>query len=287
MNELATRQTGAAIAPQTAAAMVAASRELAEAQTMVQMAKMFPRDEVAVVDRILNACTRETLAEKAAYVYARGGQNVTGPSIRLAETIAQMWGNMQCGVRELSQRNGESECEAYAWDMETNARVSKVFHVSHIRHTKDGDKMLTDPRDIYEMVANQGARRLRACILAVIPGDVTERALKQCETTLRAKVDVTPERVKAMVEEFAKLGVSKEQIEKRIQRRLDAIQPAQFLQLGQIFNSIRDGMSKPEEWFEEEKKPADETKKGRGGKTSLAEAIGAKKQETPAEDLPL
>ena len=229
-------------------------RAIAEVQASMMIARANPRDQVMAMDRILNACTRPSLAEGAVYQYARGGQDVTGPSIRLAETIAQNWGNIQFGIRELEQRNGESTVQAYAWDVETNTRREVTFQVPHARHTKQGKKVLTDPRDIYEMVANQGSRRLRACILAVIPGDVVESAVTQCETTLHAKADTSPEAIKKMIDAFAKFGVSKEQIEARIQRRLDAIQPAQIVAIKKIYASLRDGMSKPDEWFEPIKK---------------------------------
>lgn len=229
---------------------VESSRAIAEAQGAMVLAKRFPRDPVAAMDRINNACQRQTLAEGALYTYARGGTDITGPSIRLAEALAQNWGNMQFGVRELEQRAGESTVEAFAWDVETNTRQVKIFQVKHERHTKKGITKLTDPRDIYELVANQGARRLRACILGVIPGDVTEAAVKQCDATLRTKAEVTPERIKAMVEKFAEFSVTQEQIEKRIQRRIDAMTPAQMVALGKIFTSLKDGMSKASDWFE-------------------------------------
>jgi hypothetical protein len=127
----------------------------------------------------------------------------------------------------------------------------KVFKVPHTRYSRDkGNTRLTDPRDIYEMIANQGARRLRACILGVIPGDVVEAAMHQAEITLNTKAEVTPERLKALVEKFAEFGVSQEQIEKYIQRRLDAITPALLVRLGKIYNSIKEGMSKPADWFD-------------------------------------
>jgi hypothetical protein len=53
-----------------------------------------------------------------------------------------------------------------------------------------------------------GARRKRACILAVIPGDIVEEAQRQCEVTLNAKAEVTPERLKSLVEKFGEFGVS-------------------------------------------------------------------------------
>ncbi len=250
---------------QNAATAVAMTREMAETLASVQMAKAFPRNVTASRDRILNACARPKLAETACYTYARGGTEVTGPSIRLAEMLAQNWGNMTFGIRELEQRNGESTCEAFAWDMETNARQTKVFQVPHIRHTKGGDKRLTDPRDIYELVANNGARRLRACILGIIPGDIVEEAVEACDKTLKTKFEVTPDRVKKMLDIFAEYGVEREQVEKRIQCRVEAIKPAQLANLGKIANSIKDGMSKAEDWFEpkeakaEVKKPAPKT----------------------------
>ena len=239
-----------------ASTMVAQTREMAEAISAMQMAKAFPRNVVQARDRILNACTRPKLAEVACYTYARGGTEVTGPSIRLAEMLAQNWGNMTFGVRELEQRNGESTCEAFAWDMETNARQTKVFQVPHLRYTKNGTKRLSDPRDIYELVANQGARRVRACILGVIPGDIVEEAVQQCDLTLKTKFEVTPERIKSLTEKFAEFDVTTEQIEAKIQCRIQAIKPAQLASLGKIYNSLKDGMSKPTDWFTkpEEKK---------------------------------
>lgn len=235
---------------QAATGDVEQSRAIAEAQGAMVIAKRFPRDQVAAMDRINNACQRQTLAEGALYTYARGGTDITGPSIRLAEAIAQNWGNIQFGIRELEQRNGESTVEAFAWDVETNTRQVKTFQVKHERHTKRGVTKLSDPRDVYELVANQGARRLRACILGVIPGDVVDTAVKQCDTTLRIKADVTPERIKAMVEKFTEFSVTTEQIEKRIQRRMEAMTPAQMVGLGKIYTSMKEGMSTAKDWFE-------------------------------------
>lgn len=236
---------------QLATVQVEQERAVAEVQAAMILARRFPRDPVQAMDRILNACTRPGLAEGALYTYSRGGTDISGPSIRLAEAMAQAWGNIQFGIRELEQREGESTVEAFAWDIETNTRQTKVFQIAHERHTKSGVKKLTDPRDIYELVANNGARRLRACILGVIPGDVTEEAVKQCEVTLRASADTSPENMQKMCKAFAdNFGVTQKQIETRIQRRVESIQPAQVIMLKKIYASMKDGMSTVEDWFE-------------------------------------
>jgi hypothetical protein len=226
-------------------------RAIQEVQAAMTIAKRFPRNVKESLDRILNSCTRTALAEQALYTYSRGGTDISGPSIRLAEAVAQQWGNLQFGIRELEQRNGESTVEAFAWDLETNTRQVKVFQVPHTRYTKaKGNTPLSDPRDIYELVANQGARRLRACILGVIPGDVIDEAVRQCDATLSASADTSPEAQKKIIDAFAAYKVTKAQLEKRIQRRIDAITPAQVISLRKILLSMRDGMSGPEDWFE-------------------------------------
>ncbi len=236
--------------PVQALVSVEQRRAQSEVESAIIIAKKFPRNTIQSLDRIKTACQRPGLAEAALYSYARGGTDITGPSIRLAEAIAQGWGNLQFGIRELEQRPGESTIEAFAMDMETNVRQVKQFQVKHERHTKSGHYSLSDPRDIYETVANQGARRLRACILGIIPGDVVDEAVQQCADTMKAKFNPTPELIKKWQDAFAKIGVTKEQLEKRIQRRMDAITASQIVSLQKMYHSIRDGMSSPADWFE-------------------------------------
>lgn len=227
------------------------TRQAQEVQAAMVIAKRFPRDEVEAFNRILKSCQRKTLAEQSMYEYPRGGQKVTGPSIRLAEALAQNWGNLDYGIVELEQNNGESQVMAYAWDLETNTRQSKIFSVPHIRATKHGNKTLTDPRDIYEMVANQGARRLRACILGVIPGDVIDSAVEQCQLTLRgANPEPLIDRVRNMVKAFEdKFSVTKEMLEEYIGCNSTAFSENDFIRLRNIYSSLKDGMSKREDYF--------------------------------------
>ena len=253
---------------------VQAAREIAEVQGMVVMAKKFPRDKIKATERILNDCTRPKLAENALYTYSRGGTEISGPSIRLAESIAQNWGNIDFGIKELEQTHGSSKVMAFACYLETNARQTKIFDVPHVRKTKKGSYALEDPRDIYELVANNGARRLRACILGIIPGDVIDAAVEQCERTLNTTADISPENIEKMLKLFENIGVSKLQIEKRIQRRIDSIQPAQMVLLRKIYKSISDGMANVGEFFDAEQAPESEKPKSgiKGLKSKIAEA---------------
>lgn len=228
------------------------TKAAAEVQAAVFLAKQFPRDQVAACDRILNACQRSSLAKNAMYEYNRGGSVIKGPSIKLVEVIAANWGNIQYGTRELERNENESVMQAYAWDLETNTHHAIEFVVPHKMKAKGDFKTLDDPRDIYENVANMGSRRVRACILRVIPSDVVESAVDQCNKTLKASVDITDESMKILLAKFKEFNISKSQIEKRIQRRFETIQPGQWISLRSIYASLIDGMSVPEDWFQPE-----------------------------------
>lgn len=237
--------------PQTAAVQTTVGRYMQEIQGMVFMAKQYPRDQFAAWQRIKEACSRKSLAEVASYEYPRGGEKVSGPSIRLAEVLAQCWGNMTYGVTELEQRAGESDCMAYAWDLETNVRAEKTFTVKHERKARGRVQKLADPRDVYEMVANLGARRQRACILAVIPKDFVDAAVEECEKTLMGdNKEPIADRLKKMLDKFSELGVTKEMVEKRQGYGFEAFTEKDILSLGRVYNALKDDMGRREDYFE-------------------------------------
>lgn len=229
---------------------IESSRAVAEAQGKLLIAKKFPRNEADAYAKIMQACGRKALAEQALYAYPKGGQTVSGVSIRFAEEVARLWGNIDYGIRELSQKDGISEMEAYCWDMQTNVSSSQRFTIAHERHTNKGVTKLTDPRDVYELTANMGARRLRARILAVLPADLVDAAEQAIRNTLAGNASESIEdRIRKMLTAFAKFGVTKELIEKRAGKQITEFFPEDVVELGTIFTSIKDGMSKAGDWF--------------------------------------
>jgi hypothetical protein len=242
-----------AAAQRPAALDATVSRAAQEIQAAMVIARKFPRDQIAAYDKIMLACRRKGLAEEAAYAYRKGGTLATGPTIRLLEVILQNWGNSQSGIVELERRTGESTVMSFAWDLETNYYDSKTFSVPHQIELKSGaKKIITDDREIYEHVANYGARRKRACMEAVVPRDVIDDALAECEKTLRGAGNSEPiiDRLRKMIGSFSEFGVTQAMIEKRLGHKLDATIEQEVILLGKIFKSIRDGMGKREDYFD-------------------------------------
>jgi len=235
--------------PQNGMITTATTRQAQEVQAAIVIAKSYPRDQNAARNRIMQACERESLAEVAIYEYPRGGTKVEGASIRLAEAIAQNWGNLDFGIVELEQGKDDSSVMAYAWDLENNTRQMKTFTVPHRRDTRNGSTKLESARDIYEVVANQAARRLRACILGIIPGDVVEEAVATCNRTLTGGEKVDPKRIAGMIEGFAEFKVTEDMIKTRLGHNLDACTASELAKLRKVYQSIRDGMGGIEDFF--------------------------------------
>ena len=229
-----------------------ATRQAQEVQAAVVMAKRFPRDWVEVESKLIMSCKRPKLAEIAVYEYPRGGTKVTGPSIRLAEAAAQAMGNIDFGWTEIQRLEDESICTAYAWDIENNIRRATTFSVPHYRDTRQGKKKLSDDRDIYEMCANQASRRMRGCILQVVPGDLVDLAISECEKTLRANLGTVQEQAAKWAKLFEKeYKVKPESIMKYLGSRPETWTQNDIFRLRKLYNALQDNMTSVEEAFPE------------------------------------
>ena len=261
------------------AASPAIAREVATGQGQIAIAKSFPREMDEVIGKIEAACSRRQLAERSLYTYARGGSSIQGPSIRLAEALVNAYGNSKAGFEVVDSNEEHSRVRAYAYDMESNSVHERTFDVPHVRYAKGGITRLTDPRDIYECIANQASRRERACILAMIPADLVEFAVSKCQETLRRDIDITPDELNALQRAFASYGVSKNAIEKRIQRKLSAITAEQFIELHSIYTSLSDSVGQPEQFFELDARP-------QGESDSVPESPAIEDMKEDADGLP-
>jgi hypothetical protein len=101
---------------------------------------------------------------------------------------------------------------------------------------------------------------LRSRILAILPTDLVDMAINECKKTLAGNNDEPLiDRVKKMVVAFGKIGVTQEQIEKRLGRKVDTMTIDDFTDYIGIYNAIKQGESKIAEWFEAEKVASDLT----------------------------
>lgn len=252
------------------------AREVTQVLAQFQMAMYRPRNIPQVFKKLDDMCSRVGLASAAMYSYPRGNTAVTGPSIRLAEALAKAYTNIKSGTEEVSVTATETKMRAYCLDLETNMLEEKIFTVKHIRDTKAGSKKLTDQRDIYELAANNGARRLRSCILSIIPSDIVDYAIEKCQETLRSKVEITAETIEKMIVAFAKFHVNRDMLEARINTVLENMGPARYIDLQNIYVSLRDGVGKVDDFFDIQLSDA-----GKAARKAAEEAQASASNATP------
>ena len=231
----------------------AVARATQEIQASLVIGQKFPRDEVKCRSRIMEACKRKGLAEVAEYEYSRGGTKITGATIDLLRAIASRWGNIIWGWSEVERRPGESTVRCWAWDTQSNGRAERTMVIAHWRDTSTGGYELDDERDIYELLANMAARRVRACMEEVIDSDIITDAVNACRETLRRGED-TPliDRVVKMVGEFKQFGVTQADIERRLGNKADAISENQLASLRRVWKSLKDGVGVKTDYFKPE-----------------------------------
>lgn len=267
-NELATMDVQSQLAPSRIgqATAVEQTRAIAEVQAAIFVAQSAPRNEATAVARMRSACAQESVASRAFFRFPRGGKNVTGASVHLARELARCWGNIQYGVNELRRDDdaGQSEMQAWAWDVEANSRVSSTFIVPHRRDKKGGGDKLTDLRDIYENNANNGARRVREAVFSVLPSWFVQEAEERCRQAIAGGSGDKPiaQRVADAVAAFERLGVTADQLEDKLGRESDKWTDAHLSELLVIHGSIGRGEATVEEEFPSKKVTAAELTAG-------------------------
>jgi hypothetical protein len=219
------------------------ARAIAEVLAAIEAAQRVPRDEVQAMERMRKACASRALAEKAFYAVARGDGTASGESIHLARELARCWSHLNYGTKELSRNDerGVSEIQAYAIDLESLVRVESTFIVPHRKSLKGGQwKPIVDLGQIYENNANNGARRVRECIMNVLPYGFVAEAARLCNETL-SKMDVGElnARVEKVVAAFERGGIDKAQLEAKVGMPFGAWSAQELVELEVLLASLK------------------------------------------------
>ena len=262
------------------------SRAAAEVLAAVEVAQRFPRDVQYARNQMIESCKQRYLADRAFYRFPRAGGAVSGASVHLARELARCWGHIQYGIVEMRRDDefGQSEMQAWAWDVQTNSRVSTTFIVPHKRDTKDGPKPLPEMRDVYENNANQGSRRVREMIFAILPPWFVAEAKDLCNATLRDGGGVPlVTRVATAIERFSTIGIKAAQLETKIGTPSGRWTEHDVAQLGVIFQSIQRGEVRKEEEFPPPAATAEEILAARKAEPAPADASG----QAPGEGDPI
>jgi hypothetical protein len=246
--------------PATVRAQAEAERARAEIQAAVVLAHKNPRDEARVFEKVLNMMQRQSMAERASYKKPRGNSSITGPSVHLARAVARCWGNIESGFRVTDEDHEYVSMSAHAHDLESNSRVvlEDRFKKSVPRKIK-GETHWVEPTEeaLRELKNRRGAYLERNCLLKLLPPDLIDDAMEVASDTLLKiaagqKKQSRDETVKALIQNFAKHGVSVFQLEDYMGHSVAKITDEEVACMREIYFSLKSGEAIPPEIFASE-----------------------------------
>lgn len=249
---LATRQEENFELATTGAAAIARH----EIESAIVIAKKFPRDEKAAFEKVMDAAERPSFAEDAAYSYPRGDATIEGPSINLAREIARAWGNIRYGLEVIRDDESSRLIRAWAWDLESNTKVSAEDDFQKLIFRKAQGNIKPDERDLRELTFRRGAILTRNCILPLVPKDMIEDILEKCKETLKKSAASNPQSTQEkLIKAFSEQEITVKMIEEYLSHKLSDSAPDEIANLRKIYKSIADGNSKKEDYFDKKKEP--------------------------------
>ena len=219
----------------------------AEIDSAIATAHAYPRKMKIVVDNIVTLATMdEATAAECIYALNRGGKAIRGPSIRMAEIIAQTWGNCRVDARviETDRVNKEIVAEATFHDLQTNS----LTKASVRRRISDKHNRLYNP-DMIVITGNAACSIARRnAILAGVPKAIWSQGLKAAEQIVRGDAKTLVERRDAAVAAFAHFGATPAQVFQLLGvKGMDDIGLDELVTLRATYSSIKDGQVTVEE----------------------------------------
>jgi hypothetical protein len=222
-------------------------------RTLVTLARQAPRDDSAVIKRLLQTLQDyPALADKSIYRMkfkdkrSRSGFNiVSGTSIRAAETIAAEMGFVWTEAAIQDETADYVDIIATAFDAQRANVQRKPFRVSRLEKGDDGRMTLLNDRRMLMAIQSGVSKAARNAILAVVPYRIRATYEHRCRELLAGGDLATladAGRVKSCIEAFdATWKVSVTQLETYVGRPRQTWVGGDLADLRALFVALEDG----------------------------------------------
>lgn len=259
-----------------------------EIDQQVATAKQYPRHLPTVLNQIQTYATMdvETASDCFYALYRKNAdgsdQMISGLSVRMAEIIANAWGNLRVATRIIGNDGKTITAQAVCHDLETNVAISQEVKRSIL--TKKG---YTFSQDMQVVTGNAAAAiAFRNAVLKVIPKAVTKRVIEEVRKVAMGRaLDLETQR-QTLIQYFGKFNVTEQMIFDLLQiTKREELDKERVFVLKGLYNAIKEGDTTVQEAFVkpvEERKVAEEAKKkSEQVKNRAAEAM---KKQGKADD---
>lgn len=225
----------------------------AEIDQQISTAKRYPRSLTKVRQEMVEMATLdEETAAACFYSLPRGGKNIQGPSIRLAEIALSCYGNIRAGTRIIETVvDGSSPyvaIQAICHDLEKNIAVmmEKRRRITG-KKSKGG---IIDEDDI-NLAANAGsAIAFRDAMFKVIPGILLRPVYEAAKKVAIGDAKTLSDRRVRAIEAFQKMGVAADRVLGSIGKtKVDEVTLEDLENLIGTFTAIKEGSTTIENAF--------------------------------------
>lgn len=211
----------------------------AEVQQQVATARKFRRSITEFKKQAIQMIREDAkLAEDCVYAIPRGGKIIKGPSIRLAEIVAQGWGNLRAACRIIAIEEENIVAQGVCHDLETNVAISREVRRRIV--DKNGKRYNVDGTTFTGNAA--AAIALRNAIFTLVPRTFVTDLLEEAEKVAKGDVATLPARRKAAIEFVQKeYGIPSKRVCAVLEvPGIDDIGLDQLLTLRQTIRAIKD-----------------------------------------------
>jgi hypothetical protein len=220
----------------------------AEIDVQISTAKAYPRSLKMFMDKAMSMATiTEGIAASCKYAVPRGGGNMEGKSIRLAEIVLSAYGNVRAGARVISNDGKMITAQGICHDLETNTCVTK--EVQRKITNKSGQTFTEDMQIVTGNAACSIA--LRNAIFACIPSALTDEIFDKTKEVARGTMATLPARREKAVAYFKNLGVKDKQITDVLEiKKIEDIDLDKLAILSGFMSTIKNGESTVKDLFD-------------------------------------
>jgi hypothetical protein len=251
------------------------SAEIFEADTranidiQVSTAKKYKRHLPTVLDNIFFLATQDIdTADNCFYSIKRDGKVIRGASIRLAEIMANCYGNLRSSARIISNDGRIITAQGMCWDLENNVAYS--IEVKRKITDKTGRPFSEDMVVVTSNAACSIA--IRNAIFKCIPLALTNRIQERIKLVMMGEEKDFNSIRKSSVEYFEKQGVAVKNILNLFDKKsIDELSRDDIFDLKGIATAIKDGDTTLELAFSVSLKPTAVNKASKTLSVSLAE----------------
>ena len=248
--------------------------ERAQIDAAVSTAKKYPRSIKEFKRKAMEmACLDEETAGSMFYAIPRGGKNIEGPSVRLAEVVGASYTNLRYGARIVGTDDKFVTAQGMCFDVENNTSVS--VEVKRRITDKKGRRFNDDMIQVTSNAACSIA--LRQAMFKVVPFAFVKPIFQEAKLCSIGKAKSTKERRNSMLDWFKKTGATEAQVLLVVGKKgVDDLTTDDLILLRGLATAIKDG----ETTIEEALTPPDGTAGAKAQQSPLTQTLA--KGELPS-----